>query len=152
MPVSKAAAWLQEEREAEVYLYEDGQGFILGPFCINELQLQLEKCALCRSERRFHLAQALFLTTRCHFPQMPLIHDGVPKHAQFLRTSGIYSRLFLIVSLRCKVEPKRAPLLRRPASTGGDTGRPTTSPLLEPRVVHTQTCSRVVGQTFVVLW
>jgi hypothetical protein len=41
-----AAEWLREEREAEVYMYEDSEGFILGPYCMNELQAQLEKCAL----------------------------------------------------------------------------------------------------------
>ena len=45
LPRSRAGEWLEEERAAEVYLYEDGTGFILGPFCINELQLQIEKCA-----------------------------------------------------------------------------------------------------------
>ena len=45
LPESKAAAWLEEERTAEVYIYEDGNGFILGPFCLNELQQQIERCA-----------------------------------------------------------------------------------------------------------
>jgi hypothetical protein len=40
-----AAEWLREEREAEVYIYEDSEGYILGPYCMNELQAQLEKCA-----------------------------------------------------------------------------------------------------------
>jgi hypothetical protein len=53
LPKSKAAEWLEEERTAEVYIYEDGHGFILGPFCINELQMQIEQCASACSCKHF---------------------------------------------------------------------------------------------------
>lgn len=61
--IVSAQQWLEEENAAEVYMYEDTEGFILGPFCINELKLQLEKCALmpvASSFRNRHCATECF--------------------------------------------------------------------------------------------